>query len=54
MRKQRIYIDISGVGGCLDGKFASESSALFEMARAGRAVFVISDVVLDELGNVWT
>lgn len=49
MRKQRIYIDTSVIGGCLDAKFTSESSALFEMARAGIVVFVISDVVLDEL-----
>jgi hypothetical protein len=49
MRRQRIYIDTSVVGGCLDAKFSTESAALFEMARSGLVVFVISDVVLDEL-----
>ena len=51
MRKQRVYIDTSVVGGCFDAKFASESLALFEMARAGIVVFVISDLLLDELLN---
>lgn len=49
MRKQRIYIDTSVVGGCLDAKFASESGALLEMARTGVVVLVLSDIVLDEL-----
>ncbi len=49
MKRQRIYIDTSVVGGCFDARFDSESAALFEMARAGRVILVVSDVVLDEL-----
>ncbi|HPO14207.1 MAG TPA: PIN domain-containing protein [Candidatus Hydrogenedentes bacterium] len=49
MRKQKIYIDTSVIGGCLDEEFSSESTSLFELARKGDILFVISDVVLEEL-----
>lgn len=49
MRRQRIYVDTSVVGGCLDTEFAGESLALFEMARNNFVIIVVSDIVLDEL-----
>lgn len=49
MKVPRIYIDTSVVGGCLDDEFAAESRALLEMAKAGAAVLLVSDLMLDEL-----
>lgn len=49
MKVPRIYIDTSIVGGCLDEEFEEESRALFEMARSGALVFLISDLLVEEL-----
>ncbi len=46
----RIYIDNSVVGGCHDEEFDEESIALFDMAREGKVVLLVSDLVLKELG----
>ncbi|HOH28147.1 MAG TPA: PIN domain protein [Candidatus Hydrogenedentes bacterium] len=51
MRKQRIYIDTSVVGGCCDAVFPVESLQLFDMARRGIVIFVFSDIVLDEIND---
>ena len=51
MRKQRVYIDTSVVGGCCDAMFSVESSQLFDMARRGIVMLVFSDVVLDEIND---
>jgi hypothetical protein len=45
----RIYTDTSVIGGCADVEFAEESLRFFEMARSGRFVLLISDVVVREL-----
>lgn len=47
----RIYTDTSVIGGCLDEEFAKDSQRLFDMARKGRIVIVISQVVIDELAE---
>jgi len=47
----RIYVDTSVIGGCVDDEFAQESLALFEMARAGEVILLISDVLLEELAR---
>jgi len=49
MKKQRIYIDTSVVGGCLDDEFREESCALFEMARRGEVVLLTSTILFTEL-----
>jgi predicted nucleic acid-binding protein len=49
MKKQRIYIDTSVIGGCIDAMFSTESTLLFDMARSGTITFILSDIVLDEL-----
>ena len=49
MRPLRIYIDTFVVGGCLDEEFAETSRKLFSMARDGRAVLLVSDLLLQEL-----
>jgi len=46
---QRIYIDTSVIGGCLDNEFEEWSNKLFEEFKAGRKIAVISDITLDEL-----
>ena len=45
----RIYIDNSVVGGCHDEEFDEESIALFNMAREGKVVLLVSGLLLDEL-----
>lgn len=47
----RIYVDTSVVGGCLDEEFAEESRALLDLARHGKLVLLVSDLLLEELGK---
>ena len=47
----RIYVDTSVIGGCADSEFAADSLRLFELARGGRLVLLVSDVVVRELTN---
>ena len=49
MKRLRVYIDTSVVGGCLDSEFQMESLALFDMVRNGRLVVVASTLLADEL-----
>ena len=49
MRQQRIYIDTSVAGGCLDQEFHVESKALFEMAIRGEIALILSDLLFQEL-----
>ena len=45
----RIYVDTSVIGGCADIEFADDSLRLFELARSGRLLILVSDVVVQEL-----
>jgi hypothetical protein len=45
MKRTRIYIDTSVVGGCFDEAFAKESLALMQAAREGRIVLLLSDLL---------
>jgi len=47
--KQRIYIDTSVIGGCLDEEFMEYSIQLFDEFISGKKKAVISDVLLFEL-----
>ena len=47
----KIYIDTSVVGGCFDSEFSEESRLLFEMARNGKSVLMVSDLLFAELLN---
>jgi len=47
--KQRIYIDISVVGGCEDEEFSMRSIQLFEEFRQGLRIAIISDLTRHEL-----
>lgn len=49
MELDRIYIDTSVVGGCLDEEFAEDSCALIQMARKGKIILLVSSVLADEL-----
>ena len=48
---QRIYIDTSVIGGCLDKEFDEWSNKLFDEFKAGRKIAVISDVTLVDLSD---
>ena len=49
MKRLRIYIDTSVIGGCLDDEFTEDSRALLDLAKAGEVSLLISDLLLDEL-----
>ena len=49
MKKTRVYIDTSVIGGSFDEEFAQESLALFDMARQGRIVLLVSDLLVAEI-----
>lgn len=49
MKRLRIYLDTSVIGGCLDEGFAQESLALIDAARRGDIILVISDLLAVEV-----
>ncbi len=51
MKRLRVYIDTSVVGGCLDEEFATESKALMDMAARGEIIAMVSDLLLGELAS---
>jgi len=51
MKRQRIYIDTSIVGGFFDSEFEKETKSLFERLEKKEVVFVISEVLTGELEN---
>lgn len=46
---QRIYIDTSVIGGCLDEEFSEWSNQLFEEIKSGFKVALISDITYREI-----
>lgn len=51
MKKPRVYMDTSVIGGCFDPEFAAASQSLLDMVRDGRIVMLLSDLVADELAD---
>jgi len=51
MKQQRIYIDTSIVGGFFDAEFEKETKLLFKRLENKKIIFVVSDILLDELEN---
>jgi len=51
MKRQRIYIDTSIVGGFYDVEFEKETKLLFQQLENKEVVFVISTVLTGELEN---
>ena len=49
MKKLRIYIDTSVIGGCFDEEFEYESNLLVEMAKDGKVVLLVSDELVAEI-----
>ncbi|MDR2586188.1 MAG: hypothetical protein LBC84_08235 [Prevotellaceae bacterium] len=49
MKQQRIYIDTSIVGGFFDKEFEKETKMLFQRLEDKEVIFVISEVLSDEL-----
>ena len=49
MKKLRIYVDTSVIGGCFDDRFRESSVRLFDEFRAGKKALIVSEVVADEL-----
>jgi len=49
--RQRIYIDTSVIGGCLDDEFSTWSKLLFDEFRSGVKIAVVSDLTLQELDD---
>jgi phosphopantetheine adenylyltransferase len=49
MKRQRIYIDTSIVGGFFDKVFEEETKLLFQQLEEKKVIFVISEVLSDEL-----
>jgi predicted nucleic acid-binding protein len=47
--KARVYIDTSIVGGYFDKEFETETIALFERLKHKEIIFVVSDLLLQEL-----
>jgi len=49
MKRQRIYIDTSIVGGFFDTEFETETKLLFQRLENKEVIFVVSDLLRDEL-----
>jgi len=49
MRKLRIYVDTSVIGGCLDEEFKEDSIKIFHELEKGKKTIIVSDVLLFEL-----
>ena len=49
MKKLKVYIDTSVIGGCFDKMFQEWSNKLFEEFISGKKIAIISDTVLKEL-----
>ncbi len=49
MKRLKIYVDTSVVGGTFDPEFAEHSRALLDAARSRRVLLVISELMLPEL-----
>lgn len=49
MKKLRIYLDTSVIGGCCDLQFAEVSRRVIEKIRQGDAVALLSTILVEEL-----
>jgi predicted nucleic acid-binding protein len=51
MKKLRVYIDTSVIGGCLDDEFSLESNQLIEAIKQEKFILLMSDIIVSELIN---
>ena len=49
MKKMRLYVDTSVIGGCLDPEFSLGSLRVIQAARDSRVILLISDIVVREI-----
>ncbi len=49
MKRLRVYIDTSVVGGVLDTEFFAISARFFDMVRSGQVTLLVSDLLIEEL-----
>lgn len=49
MKRLRVYVDTSVIGGCLEPKFEAASRKLLDHARSGSIVLVVSTITREEL-----
>lgn len=49
MRRLKIYVDNSVIGGCFDSEFSQASWGLIELARTGHVILLVSDILIEEL-----
>jgi hypothetical protein len=49
MKKDRVYVDTSVIGGCYDEEFAEWSEAVVASARQGKILLLVSDLLAEEL-----
>lgn len=49
MKKLRVYVETSVIGGCFDDEFMDESRAFINMVTTGAIFLLISDLLLREL-----
>ena len=49
MKRTRVYVDTSVIGGCFDKEFAAESRAVVQAAREGRFVLLLSALMAAEV-----
>ena len=54
MKRQRIYIDTSIVGGFFDAEFEKETKLLFQRLEDKEVIFVTSELLFEELKNAPT
>lgn len=51
MKKPRLYLDTSVIGGYFDPEFAEETRRMFNACRAGRGTIAVSTIVIEELAE---
>lgn len=51
IKRSRVYVDTSVIGGCGDAEFSGPSTRLMRRFTAGDAVIVVSDVTIAELAG---
>ncbi|MBI5216310.1 MAG: hypothetical protein HY960_11205 [Ignavibacteriae bacterium] len=51
MKKERLYLDSSVIGGYHDPEFADDSKRVIEYARQGRIITLMSEVVIQEISK---
>ncbi|RJP25130.1 MAG: PIN domain-containing protein [Candidatus Omnitrophota bacterium] len=49
MKRLRIYVDTSVIGGCFDEEFAEFSLKFMEQVRSGQIILIVSNILMDEL-----